>query len=149
MKLLLAVDGSEFSQAATQAVASHFRPEGVDVLVVKVVEPPSFAAVPEVARRYGSELEARMKDDLQLAQDTVVRAAQALRNVGFKADPRVVEGEIRASILDVAAQMPADLIVMGSHGRRGVQRFLLGSVAESVARHSPCSVYIARADSKA
>jgi nucleotide-binding universal stress UspA family protein len=47
-------------------------------------------------------------------------------------------------ILDTAAKWHADLIVIGSHGRKGLDRFLLGSVSEAVARHAPCSVQIVR-----
>lgn len=52
-------------------------------------------------------------------------------------------GTPAACIVEVAKRWPADLIVMGSHGRGGVQRMLLGSVAEEVMRHAPCPVLIA------
>jgi nucleotide-binding universal stress UspA family protein len=52
-------------------------------------------------------------------------------------------GPPAARIVEFAKKWPADLIVMGSHGRSGVQRFLLGSVAEEVMRHAPCPVLIA------
>jgi nucleotide-binding universal stress UspA family protein len=47
-------------------------------------------------------------------------------------------------IIDAAEAWKAELIVIGSHGRKGLQRFLLGSVAESIARHAACSVEIIR-----
>jgi len=53
-------------------------------------------------------------------------------------------GDPRAVILDAARAWPADLIVLGSHGRRGLDRFLMGSVAESVAIHAHCSVEVIR-----
>ena len=53
-------------------------------------------------------------------------------------------GEPRAVILDTAKEWEADLIVLGSHGKRGVDRFLLGSVSEAVAIHAPCSVRVVR-----
>ena len=49
-------------------------------------------------------------------------------------------------ILDEAGQWGADLIFAGSHGRRGLDRFLLGSVSEAVALHAPCSVEVVRMD---
>jgi nucleotide-binding universal stress UspA family protein len=58
-----------------------------------------------------------------------------------------VEDEIRGAILDFAKDWKADLIVVGSHGRRGLTRFMLGSVAESIARHAHCSVWIVRKSS--
>jgi len=56
----------------------------------------------------------------------------------------VVEGVAAACILDAANDWKADLIVLGSHGRRGFQKFFLGSVAEKVARYAPCSVEIVK-----
>ena len=55
-----------------------------------------------------------------------------------------MEAEVRAGILDTAAEHHAEMIVLGSHGRRGLKKFLLGSIAESVARHARCSVMIVR-----
>jgi nucleotide-binding universal stress UspA family protein len=57
----------------------------------------------------------------------------------------VESGDPRAMIEGVATKLDADLIVMGTHGRRGVRRFLLGSVAEIVARTAPCPVLLVRA----
>jgi len=67
-----------------------------------------------------------------------------LRGAGFKAETAVEVGDVRERILDSASEWRADLIVLGSHGKRGLQRFLLGSVAEFVARHARCSVHIIR-----
>lgn len=59
--------------------------------------------------------------------------------------PLVKTGDPRDVILEVAAALPADLVVVGSHGRRGVQRLVLGSVAEAVVRTAPCPVLVVRA----
>jgi nucleotide-binding universal stress UspA family protein len=68
--------------------------------------------------------------------------------VGLPADRRVethVEiGEPAQALLNVAKQCQADLIVVGSHGRSGIGRLLLGSVSESVLRHAPCSVLVVK-----
>jgi nucleotide-binding universal stress UspA family protein len=55
-----------------------------------------------------------------------------------------VENEVRTAILAVAEDYSADLIVLGSHGEKGLRKFLLGSVAEYVARHAHCSVLVVR-----
>jgi len=86
----------------------------------------------------------QLQDALKQAEKSVAQAAQTLRAAGFTVQTRVVEAEVRTGILDVATEWRADLIVLGSHGRRGLERFLLGSVAESVARHARCSVLIVR-----
>jgi nucleotide-binding universal stress UspA family protein len=140
MKVLLAIDDSKFSEAALQTLIAQSRPGGVEIRALHVVERPSFSVPPEAAMGYVPDLEDQRKE----ARKLVERAAATLRTAGFKADPEVREGDIRELILDSAAQWGAGLIVLGSHGRRGLQRFLLGSVAESVARHAHCSVEIVR-----
>ncbi|MGH9681294.1 MAG: universal stress protein [Candidatus Acidiferrales bacterium] len=148
MKILLAVDGSEFSRAAMQIVASQFRPESVEVLVLRVVEPRIFPISPELAPGYAPELDEIRKEDLRQAQESVNQTSYALRSAGFRVSTRVAEDEARDGILTISSEWGADLIVLGSHGRKGVQRFLLGSVAEFVARHADCSVEIVRVPRK-
>jgi nucleotide-binding universal stress UspA family protein len=144
MKILLAVDGSEFSQAATQALLTQMRPQGAEVLVLRVVEPRIFSIPPQMAPGYAPGQDEIIKEELRHAQELVNQASQALRSAGFNVSARIVEAEARNGILDLAAEWRADLIVLGSHGRKGVQRFLLGSIAEFVARHADCSVEIVR-----
>jgi nucleotide-binding universal stress UspA family protein len=148
MKILLAVDGSEFSEAATQALISQIHKEGAEVLVLRIVEPVIFAIPPQMAAGYAPEQEEIIQDERRHAQESVKQTSQALRAAGFNVNSRVVEAEARNGILDVAAEWHADLIVLGSHGRKGLQRFLLGSVAEHVARHADCSVEIVRVPRK-
>jgi nucleotide-binding universal stress UspA family protein len=148
MKILLAVDGTEFSQAATQTLASQLRPEGVEVLVLCVVEPHIFSIPPQMAEGYAPEQEAVLKEELQHARESVNQASKVLCSAGFNLKTRVVEAEARNGILDVAEEWRADLIVLGSHGRKGLRRFLLGSVAEFVARHARCSICIVRIPSE-
>lgn len=144
MKILLAVDGSKYSEAAVQNLTSAFRAQSSEVLVLQVVEPLVFSAPPQMAQGYAPEMAARLQDQLKQARESVLRTAETLRKAGFKADSRVVENEVRTGILDVAADWHADLIVLGSHGEKGLRRFLLGSVAEFVARHAHCSVLVVR-----
>jgi nucleotide-binding universal stress UspA family protein len=140
MKILLAVDDSKFSEAAVRDVAEQTRREGSEVLVVHALPPVTVTAPPQMAPGYAPELEAAGKEGRALVE----RVAQTLRSAGFKAETAVLFGDVREAIVDRAAAWGADLIVLGSHGRRGASRFLLGSVAESVARHAPCSVKIVR-----
>lgn len=144
MKILLAVDGSKFSDAATQTLASQIRPQDAEVLVLEVVKPIIYSTPPQMSPGYAPELAERRKERMARAEESVGRASQTLRGAGFKVTTRVGEGEVRSGILDVAAEWGAGLIVLGSHGRTGLQRMLLGSVAEAVARHAACSVLIAR-----
>jgi nucleotide-binding universal stress UspA family protein len=140
MKILLAIDGSKYSEAAAQAVISGFRMQGTEVLVLQVVEPFVFAAPPQMAQGYAPELEGQLKH----ARESVAGKADILRKAGFKVETRVTENEIRTEILEIAKDWNADLIVVGSHGEKGLRKFLIGSVAESVAHHAHCSVLIVR-----
>jgi nucleotide-binding universal stress UspA family protein len=140
MKILVGIDNSKSSGDVVRAMVTQFRAENTEVRVLHVLEP--FApAPPQMAAGYAPELEEQKKP----ADELVQRIAQELRGAGFKVDTAVEVGDIRESIIDFAAAWGADLIVVGSHGQRGIQRFLLGSVAEFVARHAQCSVEIVRA----
>ncbi len=144
MKILLATDGSKFSEAAIQEVASRFNPKGAEVLILEAVEPLVFSAPPQMAPGYAPELAGQREERLKEAKASVAAATKTLQTGGFAVSTRVVEADPRTAILDIAAETKADLIVVGSHGRRGLKKFLLGSVAESVARHASCSVLIVR-----
>ena len=148
MKILVTTDGSTFSDQAIETIAATIRPQGNEVLVLEVVEPAFYTPPPQMAPGYIPEQAETIREQMQLAANTTGQAAELLRKSGFKAETRVVECEIRSGILDVADEWKPDLIVLGSHGRRGVEKFLLGSVAESVARHATCSVLIVRGAAK-
>jgi nucleotide-binding universal stress UspA family protein len=81
---------------------------------------------------------------LEQAKALVEETAQRLRAAGLNVSTVVEEGDPKTNIIDHAAHWHADLIVLGSHGRKGIDRFLLGSVSEAVVRHAPCSVEIVR-----
>jgi nucleotide-binding universal stress UspA family protein len=146
VKILLAIDDSSFSEQAIQAVAGQTRPQESEVLIFNVVD-----LLPVVA---GSEfwvtapdLGELRKTELKRSRAVVAKAAERLRAAGLQVSTQVEEGEPKNRILDVAAEWKADLIVLGSHGRKGFDRFLLGSVSEAVARHAHCSVQIVRGPS--
>ena len=140
MRILLAVDESKSSEKAVEKIAQQFRRENAEVRIVHVLEPISAATPPQMAAGYAPELQELAKP----ARELLARAAKSLTDAGFKTETLLREGDIRETIVNIAQEWKADLIVIGSRGRSGIQRFLLGSVAESVARHAPCSVEIVR-----
>ena len=148
MKILLAIDGSKYSDATVQALAAQIRRENAQVLVLQIVEPRIYSTPPQMAAGYQPEMAEIMKEQFEHAQECVDRSAATLRSAGFDVSTRVLEAEPRTGILDLASEWHADLIVLGSHGRRGLRRFMLGSVAESVARGAYCSVLIVRTPEK-
>lgn len=140
MKVLMGIDDSKYAAEIARAFVAQFRAGNTEVLVLHVLQPLGLMAPPEMAMGYAPELEEMKKP----AQELVERIAKQLRSAGFKAETAVEVGDVRERILDSASEWHADLIVLGSHGTRGIQRFLLGSVAEFVARHAKCSVQIIR-----
>ena len=92
----------------------------------------------------GSEFTAEQRRE---AEELVARAAQRLRDAGFQVTRAIEEGNPKVVIIDSAAEWAADLIILGSHGRKGLDRFLIGSVSEAVARQARCSVQIIRVPS--
>jgi len=136
MRILLAIDDSKFSEAATQAVIAQFQPQGTEIKLLNVVD--LVLPIPT------SDAAGFREESLRRGQEVVRRAEQALSKAGFKVSTDVEEGDPKSKIIDQANRWNAELIVLGSHGRRGIERFLMGSVAEAVTRHAHCSVQIIR-----
>jgi nucleotide-binding universal stress UspA family protein len=143
-KILLATDGSECSKAAAQSIAQRPWPAGTAFRILSVVEPSAPLLHPPYFSPEAME-ELRGKD-MQRAQAAVSSAERILCGAGIEASSTVAVpvATPKEMILSEAAEWGADLIVVGSHGRRGVNRFLLGSVSEAVALHANCSVEIIR-----
>jgi len=144
LKILLATDGSPCSNVAVQSVAGRPWPAGTGFRILSVVEP----AVPLLHPPYFSH--ERMQElrggDMQRAQQAVCAAEHLLNGAGIESTSTIAvpAATPKELILSEAAEWGADLIVVGSHGRRGASRLLLGSVSEAVALHAQCSVEIIR-----
>ncbi len=143
MRILLAIDDSKFSEAAIEAVIEQARPEDTEVRVLHVVESPPLLVARELGG-YEPALENALEFQKQHAEAVVTKAAELLRARGLKVAAAVEDGDPKSTILDVAEEWHADLIVLGSHGRKGLNRFLMGGVSDAVARHARCSVEIVR-----
>jgi len=144
MKILLAIDNSRFSQIAMQTVAKQFRTKGTEVRVLHIVEPISTYISVDMIPHFVPYVAKVEQERRKEAKELVRRAALRLRKVGFKTSEIVEEGDTKARIVDNAAKWHADLIVLGSHGWKGLGRFLMGSVSEAVTRHAGCSVEVVR-----
>lgn len=142
MKILLTVDDSKYSEAAAHAIVRQMLLEGAEVCVFHVVVP--LLIIPYAYMGKVETLEAAQQERLKEGKELAERTAQQLRSAGFRAYAVTEEGEPKTAILEKAAQWGADMIFMGSHGRKGIDRFLLGSASEAVLRHAHCSVEIVR-----
>ncbi len=143
MKILLAVDGSKFSDAATRAVIARGHSKEMEVRVLHVVEPPSLLVGREMGG-YDPALEEIWEKESKHAKASVEKTAESLRSHGMTVTTAVQNGDPKSMIIDASKEWHADLIVLGSHGRTGLDRFLMGSVSEAIARHAHCSVEIVR-----
>jgi len=139
-KILVALDGSELAEAAldhAQKLASD--PESEIVLLRVSVDPAaefSFSD-PHIANNIIQELETETLSYLQSVRSKLQRA-------GFRASFLIHQGAIAETILQTAAEIQADVIVMSTHGRSGVKRWLLGSVADRVVTHSDIPIMLIR-----
>jgi nucleotide-binding universal stress UspA family protein len=143
VKILLAVDDSKFSDAAVRAVIAQARPADTEVRVLNVVEPPPLLVAREMGG-YDPTLEAAWDEAIKQAKVLVENTADTLRSHGMTASSVIQQGDPKSMIIDVAEEWNADLIVVGSHGKKGLDRFLMGSVSDAIARHAKCSVEIVR-----
>jgi len=150
MKILVGTDGSNCSEKATSAVANRPWPTETLVKVISVREPvllPETGITTSLDPLYPADLRDEMLGrERRRAEDALTSARQILSSAGLRLcdSTETLLGEPRAVLLDEAKSWPADLIVLGSHGRHGFDRVLLGSVSESVAMHAHCSVEVIR-----
>lgn len=146
--MLLAVDGSDCSEAAVHALVEQFRPEDTDVKVVHAVEwlkemPLCFQFAQ--GANVGRDITQFCEQSFERARQLVERVAAQLAAKGFRTSTSCPDSDARHAIVDIATTWGADLIMMGSHGRHGFDRIVLGSVAEAIVRRAPCSVEVVRA----
>jgi nucleotide-binding universal stress UspA family protein len=121
---------------------------GTEFRVISVVElAPAWFRTPYPAYFDSQAMEELRGEAMKHAQDAVAAAEKILSGAGLAESGTVVipAASAKEMILNQAAEWGADLIVLGSHGRRGASRFMLGSVSEPVAFHAACSVEIVRA----
>lgn len=145
MKVLVAVDESKFAKAAVESIAERPWQPDTEFLVLSVVP----AMVPATADWHGPYVTSILdaQGAIRELHEKVVNEHVAFlkdKMAGVAVIGKVLEGSVRDNIVEMARAWHADFIVMGSHGRTGVARFLLGSVAEAVLNSAPCSVEIIR-----
>jgi nucleotide-binding universal stress UspA family protein len=135
--VLYATDFSLPSQSACRVACALARDYNSRLVVLHVCAAPVIAygegvvpPDPEVL----AEMAERQLEDLPIADE------------GLRTEKLIREGDPATMILDVACEMDADLIVLGTHGRRGLSRFFFGSVAEQVVRKADCPVLTVRSD---
>jgi nucleotide-binding universal stress UspA family protein len=148
-KILLAVDGSECSRAAVEEVANRPWPEKCEVNVISAIN-SVWVPTPEIwtlSEIYLSQMEKVQREQAERAiRDALLRLneSNASRRSQLKLTSEMLVDRADEAIIETAKAWNADLIIVGSHGYHGFERFLLGSVSQAVALHAPCTVEIVR-----
>lgn len=154
MKILLAVDGSPCSKLAIDSMAKRAWPSETVFKIITVLEPFH----PELAGWHSGYVplaieaqQERLDEAKTLVAETASRLAQCLKaeESQFTVDSipvatEVLEGNVKERIVECARDWHADMIVMGSHGRQGIEKLFLGSVSQAVLTEAPCSVEIVK-----
>jgi nucleotide-binding universal stress UspA family protein len=146
--ILFATDGSEGARTAGRLLASLPLPAEIRVTVLSVV--PAHTWMETLARGAASQVDTPADDLLLREEAAALRIAEdalvPLRERRIRTAVRVRRQSPVEGILDQAAEDNAGLIVLGAHGIGAIERFLIGSVSESVARYASCSVLVARGE---
>ena len=140
--ILVPVDGSSTAHLAigkAVAIAEAFESA---VTLIYVIDPYAFTGVgTDFSYGQAEYLSAATKE----AHEAISTARQVFESQGITVTGSVVEGHsIYQAILDTADSLNADLVVMGSHGRRGLKKLVLGSVTAQVLSHAHVSVLVVR-----
>ncbi|HLA49568.1 MAG TPA: universal stress protein [Thermodesulfovibrionia bacterium] len=134
-RILIATDGSKYSKTAIEKAIDFAKSYGGELKVISVVDvPPEFYA----------ESPKTVDEMIKKAKGYVEDVKKQAEAEGVKAEQFIREGESYQVITNIAREQNVGTIVMGSHGRTGLKRLLMGSVTEKVIGHSPCPVLIVK-----
>ena len=134
-KIVLATDGSKYSAAATARAILFAHSYGGELKVVSVVDVPA---------EFHAEAPQAVEDLVRKAKGFVSDVKKQAEADGVKTETFVKETEASEAITNLAKDQGANMIVIGSHGRTGLRRLLMGSVAEKVIGHAPCPVLVVK-----
>lgn len=140
MKILIASDGSKYSQAALDSVCSRTWPMDTEFLVLSVAEPLLTMLDPMLVPYESAAVEDQKRQLGEVADAAAARVKECFSECPVSAE--VLEGAAADQIVHKARRWGADFVIVGSHGRRGLEKFLLGSVAEAVVSQASCSVEV-------
>jgi nucleotide-binding universal stress UspA family protein len=138
--IIIAVDGSVSAAHAANVGFELARSLGAEAALIHVID-PSVVVAPEGGYPAGELIALAEQDGKRLLAGFSQRASVQPPPLEF-----IQVGKPATEIVKAAQEWPADLIVIGSHGRGGVQRLLLGSVADGVMRHAKCPVLVVRSE---
>jgi len=142
MSLVLGVDESPCSQAAVDLVLRLTWPERVSMEVVTTLRPEVQSV--DVTDGLHVGFASSLVEESRVRREVAIRYERRLRDAGYRASMSATHGDPRERLVDAAADSGADLLVVGSHGRTGLSKLLLGSVSSYALSHAPCSVLVVK-----
>ncbi len=142
-RILVAIDGSSGATHALQHAVGLAKGLSASLRIIHVVDIGLLSYGPEL----GVDVDALLAARQAAAEKVLAAARDSVQAPEFEVETRLLDTatpvqHVAAAIAEAAAGWPADLLVLGTHGRRGVERWLLGSVAEGVARRSKVPVLL-------
>jgi nucleotide-binding universal stress UspA family protein len=148
-RILLATDGSKEAELATRTAIDLAQKTGSELHVVHVfgIAPVGPPVYPEATDLQGEALEEEAEERIseQRAREVLEVEVGKVRSAGGTlVEAHLIEGRIAPEIVALAEEIGAGLIVMGSRGRGGIRRALMGSVSDAVVRHAHCPVLVVR-----
>ena len=143
--LLVPIDFSEHSKRTVEYAARFAARYRATVRLLHVFQIPDYAVTQYEHRQQGSEaLKSQVDLAEEVAQENLSAFEQNLLNKGIHVNAYLRVGYPFEEIVLMANDPDVDLIIIGSHGRSGIKRLLLGSTAERVVEHAPCPVLVAK-----
>ncbi len=138
-KILIPTDGSDYSVRAAEYGLSLAKMLGAEIIAVYVIDTVVLDQVVRVTQR--EDVERELKQDGQRYVNYILGSAE---KEGVRASSFIARGRPFEQIVHIAKSLGIDLIVMGTYGRRGAERILIGSVAERVIEYSTCPVLVVK-----
>jgi nucleotide-binding universal stress UspA family protein len=143
VKILIGVDDSAHSKAALDYVKTVRWPSGTRFVVLTAARLQA-SAYTLVDAGGLSWMKTAKEEMVPQAEELASRVERELQDAGLATEARVVHGDPREALVDAARSTGADLVVVGSHGRTGLDKLMMGSVASHVVTHAPCSVMVVK-----
>ncbi len=137
--ILIAIDGSEVSKKALEAALEEAKVWKSALNAVYVIETGGFENIPA-----DSTMEVVYNRLESIGAEALKEAEEGAEKNGLKFSSFIREGHAGEEIVKLAEEIDADLIVLGSHGKSGIDRLLLGSVTDFVTKHSKVSTMVVR-----
>lgn len=140
-KILVPLDGSELAEQVLTQVMELANSTGAEIVLLRVPDVPVYdylMTIPEL----GSKMREQAEDD---ARNYLARLGEEFRAMGLKVQTHLASrGAVYTTILEVAQELRVDMIAMSTHGRSGLARLVMGSVADDVVRHARMPVMVMR-----